>query len=203
YLYNFPNIDIHTASNQVEEAQLLASRFAPDRVSFSKITDVGPGSAELDAAKDASVTILNEIGLDPGIDHCSAMQMIERLKAKGHELTSFISFCGGLVTPENSDNPLGYKFSWFPRGVLTAGLNPAQFKLRNRVVKIANNQLLKSYFPNIPIYKGFAMEGLANRDSLGYADVYGLNLDKLDTMLRGTLRYRGYSELMEAFRCLG
>ena len=131
------------------------------------------------------------------------MQVIDRIKDEGHKLTSFISWCGGLVAPENSNNPLGYKFSWFPRGVLTAGLNSAQFKLHSQNKAIPDNQLLNRHFSNVPLFKGFAFEGLANRDSLSYANIYGLELAHLNTMLRGTLRYKGYSDLMEAFRRLG
>ncbi|KAJ1920969.1 hypothetical protein H4219_001022 [Mycoemilia scoparia] len=160
-------------------------------------------SDEMKAAKDSSVTILNEIGLDPGIDHCSAMKVIDEIHKKGHKLTSFISWCGGLVAPDNSNNALGYKFSWSPRGVLTAGLNPAKFKLNGQVETIEGTNLMKQHFSNVPLYKGFAFEGLANRNSLDYVDVYGLNIDHLNTMLRGTLRFKGYADLMEGFRRLG
>ena len=72
---------------------------------------------------------MNEIGLDPGIDHCSALSLIHDLRAQGKEIVSFTSFCGGLPAPEDADVPLGYKFSWSPRGVLGAALNGARFKL--------------------------------------------------------------------------
>lgn len=84
-------------------------------------------------ASQADILLLNEIGLDPGIDHCSAVDLRDRLEAEGQEITSFISVCGGLPAPEFSNVPLGYKFSWSPRGVLTAGLNAARFKLTGKV----------------------------------------------------------------------
>ena len=87
----------------------------------------------------ADVLLLNEIGLDPGIDHCSAVDLRNRLEAEGKDITSFISVCGGLPAPEFSNVPLGYKFSWSPRGVLTAGLNAARFKLAGKVPISPNN----------------------------------------------------------------
>lgn len=76
---------------------------------------------------------MNEIGLDPGIDHCSAMSLIDSLRAQGKEIVSFTSFCGGLPAPEDAEVPLGYKFSWSPKGVLIAASNSALFKLYDEV----------------------------------------------------------------------
>ena len=144
----------------------------------------------LRSAKAAGITILNEIGLDPGIDHLSAMKIIDEAKAAGDKVTSFISWCGGLPAPENSNNPLGYKFSWSPRGVLLAGLNSARFRRNNKVVEIASGQLFRNAEP-VDIYPGYALEGLANRDSLSYADTY--TIPDVHTMFRGTLRFKvGY-----------
>ncbi|KAJ2156250.1 hypothetical protein GGF46_005312 [Coemansia sp. RSA 552] len=154
-------------------------------------------------AKDASVTVLNEIGLDPGIDHCSAMKIIDAAKQRGAKVRSFISWCGGLTAPENSSNQLGYKFSWSPRGVMTAGLNPARFKINKQLREIPSGALFENGFGEVPLFPGFAFEGLANRDSLQYADIYGLHLDDMDTMFRGTLRYQGYSEILAALLRLG
>ncbi|KAI8322217.1 hypothetical protein GQ54DRAFT_317268 [Martensiomyces pterosporus] len=165
---------------------------------------ISPEMQKLDQrAKDASVTILNEIGLDPGIDHCSAMKIIDEAKERGGKIKSFISWCGGLAAPENSDNQLGYKFSWSPRGVMTAGLNEARFKTNGEQRHIASGTLFKNRFGNVPIFPGFSFEGLANRDSLQYADIYGLKLDEMDTMFRGTLRYQGYSEILDSLQQLG
>ncbi|KAJ2701701.1 hypothetical protein FB645_004542 [Coemansia sp. IMI 203386] len=165
---------------------------------------LSPEMKKLDRlAKDASVTIINEIGLDPGIDHCSAMQIIDQAHARGDKIKSFISWCGGLTAPEDSNNQLGYKFSWSPRGVLTAGLNSARFKINGELRQIPSGQLFAHKFNNVPLYPGFAFEGLANRDSLQYADIYGLQLDQMDTMFRGTLRYQGYSEILDCLLKLG
>ena len=85
------------------------------------------------SAESANVVLLNEIGLDPGIDHCSALSLLRQLEKENKRVLSFTSFCGGLPSPEASDVPLGYKFSWSPRGVLNAALNSARFKLHGEV----------------------------------------------------------------------
>ncbi|CAG8504320.1 6374_t:CDS:10 [Dentiscutata erythropus] len=166
---------------------------------------ISPAMRELDnKAKQAEIIILNEIGVDPGIDHLSAMKIIDEVKAEGGEVTSFISWCGGLPTPESSEVPLKYKFSWSPRGVLTAALNDALFWMNGKKHKILGGELLKYHFPNVPIDSNFEFEGLANRDSLSYIDTYGLApLEAKDAMLRGTLRYKGFSDLMYSFLKLG
>jgi len=147
---------------------------------------------------------MNEIGLDPGIDHLSAMKMIDEVKAEGGKVTSFVSWCGGLPAPEASNVPLSYKFSWSPRGVLTAGMNDAKFRMHNGFHDIPGKDLMKKHFPDVPIFPGFNLEGVANRDSLTYAETYGLGpVEKLDTMFRGTLRYKGYADLMYSFNRLG
>lgn len=86
--------------------------------------------------------------------------------------------------------PLGYKFSWSPKAVLTAALNPAQYKLDNEIHSITGDKLLESHFPDVPLWKGLALEGLANRDSLPYAEKYGMGeVGDLTNLFRGTLRY--------------
>ncbi|KAJ7319097.1 Saccharopine dehydrogenase-domain-containing protein [Mycena albidolilacea] len=149
----------------------------------------------------ADVLLLNEIGLDPGLDHCSAISLVNRLKAEGKRIVSFTSFCGGLPAPDVPAVPLRYKFSWSPRGVLTAALNGAKYKLANDIYSIPENRLLRSYFPSVPVSEKFKLEGLPNRDSLPYLSTYGLG--NVRTLLRGTLRYPGFSTLMESFRAIG
>ncbi|KAJ7596298.1 Saccharopine dehydrogenase-domain-containing protein [Mycena floridula] len=155
-------------------------------------------------ALDTDVLLLNEIGLDPGIDRCSAISLISDVCSSSEWYpTSFISFCGGLPAPENK-GPLGYKFSWSPRGVLTAALNDARFKLRGNIFKVPGKDLLKSVFRDVPVVEGMSFEGLPNRDSLPYAEEYDLHpVEELNTVLRGTLRYPGFSELMQSFKDLG
>ncbi|KAJ1649715.1 hypothetical protein IWQ61_009285 [Dispira simplex] len=166
---------------------------------------ISPEMKTLDkAAREAQVVIMNEIGLDPGIDHLTAMKVIHDAQNRGGQVTSFISWCGGLPAPEVSSNPLGYKFSWSPRGVLTAGTNPALFKMNHRTFTMPGERLMASVFPDVPLYPGFALEGLPNRDSLKYIDTYGLgSADTMETMFRGTLRFKGYAELMGGLAQLG
>jgi len=155
----------------------------------------------------ADVVLLNEIGLDPGIDHLSAMSLVDRLKAQGKRITHFTSFCGGLPAPEAAMGvPLGYKFSWSPRGVLVAALNAARFKVEGEIVQVRGEELLTSGITDVPISDIMKFEGLPNRDSLPYARQYGLGDPQshdLQTIFRGTLRYPGFSTLMHALRSIG
>ncbi|KAJ3196917.1 hypothetical protein HK101_007282 [Irineochytrium annulatum] len=165
---------------------------------------ISPAMKALDGrARSAGVTFMNEIGLDPGIDHLTAMKLFDEVKAAGGSIKSFVSWCGGLPAPEACDNPLGYKFSWSPRGVLLAGLNSAEFKKGGKIVSVPGTELMRSAVP-VEINQAFALEGLPNRDSLSYLETYNLGSgDNVDTMFRGTLRYKGYAELMGAFNELG
>ncbi|MGE0771438.1 MAG: saccharopine dehydrogenase C-terminal domain-containing protein [Cyclobacteriaceae bacterium] len=142
-----------------------------------------------DAAR-RGVLLLNECGLDPGIDHMSAMQLIDRIKAEGGQLTSFESFTGGLIAPTTDpENPWRYKFTWNPRNVVMAGQGTARFLDESKMKYISYQQLFKRITTvHIPTLGDF--EGYANRDSLKYIDAYGLN--HVDTMVRGTLRNAGF-----------
>ncbi|EGG03085.1 uncharacterized protein MELLADRAFT_90413 [Melampsora larici-populina 98AG31] len=155
-------------------------------------------------AKERKLMFLNELGLDPGIDHMSAIQMIKKYQRKGYMIKSFVSFCGGL--PEFRDRLIGYRFSWSPRGVLEALKNPAKFKLMGKSYEIEGQDLVKKRFDKIgkSLFNGrYKLEGLANRDSLSYIEKYGLRFDELDSMMRGTLRYEGFGEVMEVVGNLG
>ncbi|KAI5891707.1 uncharacterized protein SCHCODRAFT_02629850 [Schizophyllum commune H4-8] len=158
-------------------------------------------------AQDVGVLLLNEIGLDPGIDHCSAMRLLDEIKSKSEQTTSFISFCGGLPAPEASNNPFKYKFSWSPRAALTAiSQNPALFRLDGETHSLqAGQEVLDNHFPAFPVKNGeetLEFEGLPNRDSLQYISQYGLP-EQIGTMLRGTLRYPGFFDLMKTCYKLG
>ncbi len=140
-------------------------------------------------AKEAGILILNEIGLDPGIDHMSAMRIIDHVTKSGGKVTSFRSFCGGLPAPEANDNPMGYKFSWSPRGVLMAGRNAAKYLDKGKTIDIPGPELFKNnWAQKVPDQGTF--EAYPNRNSLPYIDLYGLKDAK--TMFRGTLRYPGW-----------
>lgn len=152
------------------------------------------------AARDAGVLILNEIGLDPGIDHLSAMKVIDEAHDKGGKVLSFASWCGGLPAPECNDNPVGYKFAWAPRGMLLALLNQARFLKHNQVATIESSDLLASAKP-VDIGTEFELEGYPNRDSTGYKEAY--KIPEIQNLIRGTLRYKGFSEVFDAAHRLG
>ncbi len=141
-------------------------------------------------AKKGSLIFLNECGLDPGIDHMSAMQLIHRIQEQGGKVTSFESFTGGLIAADaDPENPWRYKFTWNPRNVVMAGQGMARYLEKGKVRFISYPQLFRRTTAiSVPGYGEF--EGYANRDSLAYKDVYGL--ENVETMLRGTLRYKGF-----------
>jgi len=151
-------------------------------------------------AKRAGVVILNEVGVDPGIDHMSAMRVIHKVRQKGGYIESFMSYCGGLPSPESNDNPFGYKFSWSPKGVLTAGKSDGKYLRDGEVINIPGEKLFTHYWiTGIPGAGDF--EAYPNRNSLNYIDNY--NLENAKTMFRGTLRNRGWCETMKSIADLG
>ncbi len=157
--------------------------------------------AELDAvAKDAGVILMNEMGLDPGIDHASAMQVIDKIHEEGGTLTSFKSYCGGLVAPESNDNPWGYKFSWNPRNVVLAGQGTAKF-IENGNYKYLPYNRLFTQIEQIEVDDLGRFDGYANRDSLSYRKLY--SIENIPTMLRGTLRNIGYCNAWNVLVKLG
>ncbi|RFU33563.1 hypothetical protein B7463_g2784, partial [Scytalidium lignicola] len=162
---------------------------------------VSPAMLELDQqCKDAGITVMNEIGLDPGIDHLYAIKTISEVHAAGGKIISFLSYCGGLPAPENSDNPLGYKFSWSARGVLLALKNAAKYYKDGKVVEVASQDLMGTAKPYL-IYPGYAFVAYPNRDSTPYKERYGIPEAK--TIVRGTLRYQGFPEFVRVLVDMG
>lgn len=153
-------------------------------------------------AQKAGVTILNEVGLDPGIDHFLALECIRDIQGKGGSIESLISYCGGLPAPEHSDNSLRYKFSWSPRGALVNTLSAAKYLSKGQVVEILGGGDLMSAPKELDFLPGFALEGFPNRDSTQYGELYGLG-PNVCTLLRGTIRYKGFSECIQALQLLG
>lgn len=151
-------------------------------------------------AKEKNLLLLNECGLDPGIDHASAMKVIHEIQEKGGMITGFKSFCGGLVAPESNDNPWGYKFSWNPRNVVLAGQGTAQFIENNKLKFIPYNRIY-TQIETIEVEGYGKFDAYANRDSIGYKKPYGLT--SASTMLRGTLRMPGYCKAWNVFVKLG
>ena len=151
-------------------------------------------------AQEAGVLLLNEIGVDPGIDHMSAMCIIDGVHDAGGEIHSFRSFCGGLPAPDANDNPLGYKFSWSPRGVVLAGRNEGRYKDKGEIVEVANERLFATHYVTWIEDLG-DLEAYPNRDSLPYIDLYGI--PETHTMLRSTLRNLGWCDCMQKLNALG
>jgi len=189
---------------------MLPARFhleiAKDCLEFGKnLVTASYISRELEAldaeVKKKGLIFMNEIGLDPGIDHMSAMQVIDRIKSEGGKMLLFESFTGGLVAPESDDNLWNYKFTWNPRNVVIAGQGGvAKFIQEGKYKYIPYHKLFRrTEFLSIEGYGRF--EALANRDSLNYRDIYGLN-DVL-TLYRGTIRRVGFSRAWNIFVQLG
>ncbi|MDC0099978.1 MAG: saccharopine dehydrogenase C-terminal domain-containing protein [Crocinitomicaceae bacterium] len=156
----------------------------------------------LDAkAKEAGIVIMNEIGVDPGIDHMSAMKIIHEIKARGGKLISFKSFTGGLIAPVSDNNPWNYKFTWNPRNVILAGQGGAASFIRNGQYKYIPYNRLFGRLDNISIEDYGDFVGYANRDSLSYRETYGI--EDIPTIFRGTLRRPGYCKAWDIFIELG
>ncbi|WP_417350938.1 saccharopine dehydrogenase family protein [Flavobacterium alkalisoli] len=163
---------------------------------------ISPAMQELDEqVKANNLVFMNEIGLDPGIDHMSAMKVLDEIRDKGGKVILFESFCGGLVAPESDNNLWNYKFTWNPRNVVLAGQGgTAKFIQEGTYKYIPYNKLFRrTEFMDVEGYGRF--EGYANRDSLKYRSVYGL--DDVKTLYRGTLRRVGFSKAWNMFVQLG
>jgi len=153
-----------------------------------------------EAAKKAGILILNEIGLDPGIDHMSAMRIIHDVEKKQGKVVSFQSYCGGLPALQDNNLPFGYKFSWSPRGVVMAGKNNGQFLEDGKVIFLPSKDLFKNYVI-IDIEGMGSLEAYTNRDALPYKKLYGLH--DAHTVFRGTLRNNGWCYAMKKAQELG
>jgi saccharopine dehydrogenase (NADP+, L-glutamate forming) len=151
-------------------------------------------------ARDRNLIFMGEMGLDPGIDHMSAMQKINQIKAGGGSIKAFRSYTGGLVAPSSDDNPWHYKISWNPGNVVRAGQGTAQYLDRGRYKYIPYNRLFSQY-KVIDIQGMGPYEVYANRDSLLYRSQYGL--DDIPTIIRGTIRHRGFCDAWNALVQLG
>lgn len=151
-------------------------------------------------ALEAGVLLLNECGLDPGIDHLSAMKLIDRIRQQGGTVEVFKSFCGGLVAPEYDNNPWNYKFTWNPRNVVLAGQATARY-LENDELKFIPPSRIFTQTETVHIPGLGNFESYANRDSLSYIGPYGL--DKAHSVLRGTLRKEGYARAWNRLVLLG
>lgn len=162
---------------------------------------VSPAMKELESeAKEKGLLFLNEVGLDPGIDHMSAMKIIHEVEAKDGKIISFESICGGLPAPEANDNPLGYKFSWSPRGVVLAGRNNAHYLKDGKEIKIEGKNLFTNHWTKEVESLG-TLEVYPNRDSMLYKDLYELHHSK--TIFRGTFRNPGWCNTLLSIARMG
>ena len=150
--------------------------------------------------KKKNLLFLNEVGLDPGLDHMSALKLIKEIKNDNGKIKSFKSHCGGLIHPKYDNNPWNYKFTWNPRNVVLAAKGQAKFLRNNKIIQV-NYPDVFNRIEKINIDQLGDFDSYANRDSLKYIKLYGL--DEIDTMFRGTLRRKGFCESWEIIALLG
>jgi saccharopine dehydrogenase-like NADP-dependent oxidoreductase len=189
---------------------MLPARFhldvAKDCITFGKhmvtASYISDEMKALDSlAKEKGLVFMNEIGLDPGIDHMSAMQVIDSIKDAGGKMLLFESFCGGIVAPESDNNLWNYKFTWNPRNVVLAGQGGAAMFIQEGTYKYIPYTKLFRRSEFITVHGNGNFEAIANRDSLKYRTVYGL--EGIPTMFRGTIRKVGFSRAWNTFVQLG
>jgi len=153
-----------------------------------------------DEVKKRNLLFLNEIGVDPGIDHMSAMRIIDEVHSKGGKIVHFYSYCGGLPATDDNDNPYGYKFSWSPKGVVLASRNSARFLENGKIVEIEGKDLFLNY--RIEEIEGLGkFEVYPNRDSLPYRELYGI--EEAQTVMRGTYRNLGWCDTLKKIVDIG
>ncbi len=140
---------------------------------------------------DKKLLFLCEMGLDPGIDHMSAMKLIHTIKEKGGIITSFISHCGGLIAPESDNNPWHYKITWNPRNIVLAGKDGAEYLKENKIVKVSYLSIFKDC-PTVNVIDNYPLCWYPNRDSLPYINLYELN--GISTFIRTTLRHPAFCQ---------
>ena len=181
---------------------LVASECLKHKKSLLTASYISNQMNELDdEVKRLGIIFMNEIGVDPGIDHMSAMKIIDKIKDEGNELVMFKSYTGGLIAPESDNNLWNYKFTWNPRNVVLAGQGgDAIFIERDKQKQIPYSKLFKNTeLLEIDGYGNF--EAYPNRDSLKYRSIY--KLDNISTILRGTIRRPGFSNAWNVFVSLG
>jgi saccharopine dehydrogenase-like NADP-dependent oxidoreductase len=161
---------------------------------------VKPEMMELhEAAKKTGILFLNEMGLDPGIDHMSAMRIIDKIHAAEGAVLEFHSICGALPAPEAANNPFRYKFSWSPKGVVLAGNNDAHYLQHGKEISVPTKDLFKN--PFVVEFPGIGkMDVYPNRDSMAYQAIYGI--PEARTVYRGTFRYPGWCETLDVIKRL-
>lgn len=209
----FDIFDVALKEEEIEKADLVISmlpanfhievlesciKFKKNMLSASYISEeVNSLRKEIE---EQQILVLKECGLDPGLDHMSAMEIIDGIKSSGGEITSFRSYTGGLIAPESDNNPWGYKFTWNPKNVVLAGQGTARY-IRNNQFKYIPYHKLFMRTDKLSIAEYGEFEGYANRDSLSYRKVYGI--EQIPTLFRGTLRRPGFCSAWNVFVQLG
>jgi len=205
--------DSHLRKKLISKADIVINMLAPvfqylvaldcleNKTHCISASYTNPQVADLhqDALLD-DVLILNEMGLDPGIDHMSAMSIIDNVKKKGGIINSFIAYGSGIPAPEVKSNPLNYCITWNARNVVMAGESGAQYMEDNKIKVLSNNQVFRRTW-TVNVAGVGPLEAYPNRDSLVYQDLFKLH--KVKTMIRGTLRYPGWSETWHQIVRLG
>ena len=159
---------------------------------------ISPVMLELDAeAKRKGLVILNECGLDPGIDILGTMKVVHEAKAAGHKVVSYESYCGGIPVAEQADNPLGYKFSWNPGASIKASKNTAIFMRNGK--RVVTNEPLKETVNDDDVSVAMKLEAYPNRDSTVFMDRFGMT--DCHTFIRGTYRFQGFSSVSKSSSC--
>jgi saccharopine dehydrogenase (NADP+, L-glutamate forming) len=205
--------DLELLSSEIERADVVVNLLAPRFQPTIALECVQIGRPMVSAsyrddkirdfdgdARRKGVLLLTEVGLDPGIDHMTAMTVIDRVKAKGGEVVSFESYGGGLPAPDTLDNPFGYVITWNPRNVVMAGERGAQFLDRGKVRIVPFHHLFQNSWP-VEVPGVGRMEAYPNRDSLSYRELYGI--PEAESMIRGTIRYPGFCETWTQIARLG
>ncbi|TVQ47625.1 MAG: saccharopine dehydrogenase [Saprospirales bacterium] len=206
-------MDINSRRELIKESDLVISllpaflhtKVARDCLEYSKhLVTASYVSSEMhelaEKARNKGLMFMGEMGLDPGIDHMSAMEKLDEIKADGGNVHSFKSYTGGLIAPESDDNPWHYKFTWNPRNVILAGQGTAQFLKNGRFKYIPYNRLFTRY-DLVDIQGMGSYEMYPNRDSLLYRFAY--NIEDIPTIIRGTLRHKGFCDAWNVFIRLG
>jgi saccharopine dehydrogenase-like NADP-dependent oxidoreductase len=176
----------------------LCIRHSTNMVTTSYVSDA---MKALDSdARAEGIIIMNEIGVDPGYDHMTAMRIIDKVHDEGGQIEEFYSLCGALAAPEALNNPFNYKFSWSPKGVVMAGNNDARYLENGQEAYKPTEDLFKN--PLQIVFPGVGpIEVYPNRNSLPYIDLYGI--PEVRTLYRGTFRYKNWCETMDLMKALG
>ena len=189
---------------QVEKADVLINFLPPSFQYLLALTCIEKGTHMITAsyqdknmphlnreAHSKGILILNEMGLDPGIDHMSAMSLIKSVRERGGKISIFKSYGSGLSAPDSVSNPLGYVITWNPKNVVMAGEKGAQYLYKGKIKVVPHHEVFQRTWP-VELEGVGKVEAYPNRDSLQYKDLFGL--DHVHTMIRGTLRYPGWCE---------